>query len=372
MMATRGLVAQAYRAEHVGSLLRPAALLDARAAFAAGTLALDALRQAEDQAIGTALQLQRDVGLEIFTDGEFRRQNFQSALGEAVDGFEPQPLEPSSGLFGSLAAPRSRLVASRRLLQTRRLADVESTYLACHAPGQFKITLPTPFQYLNYVAGVSDQWYETPADLLRDLSRIIAGEVRALLDEGVRYVQIDAPRYSYFLDPTLARRFDAGGSGPLVTLDEVLAADNACLGVPHGPEVTTAMHLCRGNARSTWYAEGGYDAIAEQAFSTLQADRFLLEYDDERSGGFEPLRFVPPEKTVVLGLVTTKFAQLEDVDTLRRRIDEASRYVPLERLALSPQCGFASLMEGNLISHDAQRRKLELIVSTARKVWGQA
>jgi 5-methyltetrahydropteroyltriglutamate--homocysteine methyltransferase len=183
-------------------------------------------------------------------------------------------------------------------------------------------------------------------------------------------VQIDAPRYSYFLDPKLAEHFKQSGSDPAVSLEQVLAADNACVGFAHSPDVTLAIHLCRGNARSTWYAEGAYDAIAEQMFGTLQADRFLLEYDDARSGGFAPLRFVPPGKTVVLGLVTTKFEQLETEDELRRRIDEAARYVPLDYLALSPQCGFASLMAGNLIGPDVQRRKLELVVETARKVWG--
>jgi len=262
------------------------------------------------------------------------------------------------------------MVAVGRLKQTRRLAEVEANYLLQHAAGAFNITLPTPFQFVNYERGVSDHAYTSPADLLADLASIIAAEVHALVAQGVKYIQIDAPRYSYFLDPRLAHRFQSTGSMASVTLAEVLAADNRCVGFDHADDVTTAIHICRGNARSTWYAEGSYDAIADQVFNTLNVDRFLLEYDDARSGGFEPLRFVPPGKVVVLGLVTTKFEQLEDQDALCRRIDAAARYVPLERLALSPQCGFASLMEGNRITPDAQRRKLELVANTARKIWG--
>jgi 5-methyltetrahydropteroyltriglutamate--homocysteine methyltransferase len=314
--------------------------------------------------------LQRAVEIDIFSDGEFRRSTFLGDLTAAVDGFESRPTVQGTGLFGGRMGPTSRMVATGHLRQTRRLADVEADYLLRHAPGPFKITLPTPFQFVNYESGLSDQAYASPSALLADLADIVAGEVHALIGQGVKYIQIDAPRYSYFLDPKLAHQFQASGSMASVTLEDVLAADKLCVGFEHPDDVTTAIHICRGNARSTWYAEGGYDAIAERMFSTLNADRFLLEYDDARSGGFEPLRFVPDGKVVVLGLVTTKFDQLEDQDMLRRRIDEAARYVPLEHLALSPQCGFASLMEGNRIDPETQRRKLELVVDTARKVWG--
>jgi 5-methyltetrahydropteroyltriglutamate--homocysteine methyltransferase len=362
-------VGHPYRAEHVGSLLRPVGLLEARAAHAASKLSLAALRHTEDRCIEDALELQRAAGLDIFSDGEFRRSTFLGDLTSAVEGFSPRRMRPGAGYFGGHAAPATRMVAAGRLKQTRRLADVEANYLLQHAPGAFKITLPTPFQFVNYEPGVSDHAYLTPADLLADLANIIAAEVHALIQQGVKYIQIDAPRYSYFLDPRLAGRFQSTGSMASVTLAEVLAADNLCVGFDHADDVTTAIHICRGNARSTWYAEGGYDAIAEQMFNTLNVDRFLLEYDDARSGGFEPLRFVPPNKVVVLGLVTTKFDQLEDQDAVCRRIDAAAHYVPLDRLALSPQCGFASLMEGNLIDVDTQRRKLELVAHVARMVW---
>jgi 5-methyltetrahydropteroyltriglutamate--homocysteine methyltransferase len=363
-------VGHSYRAEHVGSLLRPAALLEARAAHAASKLSLSELRQLEDRCIDDALELQRAAGLDIFSDGEFRRSTFLGDLTTAVDGFSARPIPRTAGFFGGQSRPATRMVASARLVHKQRLAKVEADYLLRHAPGAFKITLPTPFQFVNYEPGVSDQAYASPSDLLCDLANIVAAEVHALVEQGVKYVQIDAPRYSYFLDPRLAHQFQSTGSMASVTLAEVLAADNLCVGVDHADDVTTAIHICRGNARSTWYAEGGYDAIAEQMFNTLDADRFLLEYDDARSGGFEPLRFVPPGKIVVLGLVTTKFDQLEDPDTLCRRIDEAARYVPLDCLALSPQCGFASLMEGNRIDPDTQLRKLELVADVARKVWG--
>jgi 5-methyltetrahydropteroyltriglutamate--homocysteine methyltransferase len=358
-----------YRAEHVGSLLRPAALLEARAAHVASKLSLAELRHIEDHCIGNALELQRAAGLDILSDGEFRRSTFLGDLTAAVDGFAPRPTQTTAGFFGGHSAPATRMVAARRLKPTRRLAEVEANFLLRHAPGAFKITLPTPFQFVNYEPGVSDQAYASPSDLLADLANIVAAEVHALVEQGVKYIQLDAPRYSYFLDPRLAHQFQSTGSMASITLAEVLAADNLCIGFEHADDVTTAIHICRGNARSTWYAEGGYDAIAEQMFNTLDADRFLLEYDDARSGGFEPLRFVPPDKIVVLGLVTTKFDQLEDQDALCRRIDTAARYVPLERLALSPQCGFASLMEGNRINPDTQRRKLELVADTARRVW---
>jgi 5-methyltetrahydropteroyltriglutamate--homocysteine methyltransferase len=203
------------------------------------------------------------------------------------------------------------------------------------------------------------------------IADIIQGEMRMLADAGVDYLQIDAPRYSYYIDPKwrdwLRNEF---GVDPDQSLDEAVKVDNACFDAARRAGVTVAIHLCRGNNQSHWYAEGGYDAIADKLFGELRVDRFLLEYDDQRSGGFEPLRFVPRGKIVVLGLVSSKLAQLESADTLRRRIDEASKFVPLDELALSPQCGFASTMEGNRLSEDDQWAKLRLVVDTARAVWG--
>jgi len=353
-----------YRADQVGSFLRPAALLDQRAADASGA----ALRAAEDAAIDALLRQQRATGIGIFTDGEFRRASFLADFTSAVDGFETIQPEAATDVFG--AAPRATLAVGARLVRKHRLAEIEAAYLKGHAPGPFKIALPTPFQFMNFVRGVTDRAYATPVDLLRDLARIVADEAASLFAEGVGYLQIDAPRYSYFIDADLAARFKARGLDPAVTLDQVLEADNLALHAGRPAGSIAALHVCRGNARSTWYAQGGYDAIAERLFNELAADRFLLEYDDLRSGSFAPLRFVPPGKVVVLGLVTTKFDALEDQADLLRRIDAAARYLPLEQLALSPQCGFASLMEGNTISPETQWRKLELVVDTARRVWG--
>jgi 5-methyltetrahydropteroyltriglutamate--homocysteine methyltransferase len=222
----------------------------------------------------------------------------------------------------------------------------------------------------SYKPGVTDSVYKTRADLLRDLVQIAREEVQWLVSEGVRYIQFDAPYYSHYLDPQQREHVRDAGLDPDREMENAIAGDNAAFADIPRKNVMVALHVCRGNSRSRWYTEGGYDAIAEKLFGLLDVDVFLLEYDTRRSGGFEPLRHVPQGKTVVLGLITTKEAKLESQDDLRRRIDEAARYVPLENLALSPQCGFASVAAGNLLSMDDQWRKLELVVGTARKVWG--
>jgi len=205
---------------------------------------------------------------------------------------------------------------------------------------------------------------------LWDIVEIMKADLQALAADGVKYIQIDAPRYSYYMDPKWRAWMRVEMAiDPDNALDEAVKADNACFQAARRDGVTLGIHLCRGNNRSHWYAEGGYDAIAEKLFGTLDVDRFLLEYDDDRSGTFEPLRFVPKGKTVVLGLISSKRPEIEDVDSIRRRIDEAAEYVPLENLALSPQCGFASTMEGNMVTEEDQWAKLKLVVDTARKIW---
>jgi 5-methyltetrahydropteroyltriglutamate--homocysteine methyltransferase len=264
-------------------------------------------------------------------------------------------------------------VIGRKLQQKRRLTAHEASFLAEHAAEPFKITVPSPSMFAgvtNYRPALVGDAYPTRADLLNDLTAILSAELRALADEGVPYLQIDAPSYTHLVDADAREAARARGIDLDELADQFIAADNACLAAARRDGVTLAIHLCRGNSRSRWLASGGYDPIAEKLFGTLQADRFLLEYDSERAGSFEPLRFVPRGKTVVLGLVTTKRGALESPDDLRRRIDEAARYVPLEHLALSPQCGFASSVPGNLLTEDEQRRKLELVVDTARQVWG--
>jgi 5-methyltetrahydropteroyltriglutamate--homocysteine methyltransferase len=362
-----------YRADQVGSFLRPAELLQARGD--PGTPP-ERLRELEDAAILRVLARQRELGFDIFTDGELRRQNFMSDFTDAVAGLDHgDAVARMWQVGGAGSAPVSRVtgIATQRLRQLRRLTAHELEFLKRHSPGAIKVTLPsaTQFPAIAYKRGISDRVYASPSEFLWDVVGILKAEVHALVNEGVSYVQIDAPRYSYYVDPKWREWIRAEmGQDPETALDEAVRADNACLEGARRPGVTLAIHLCRGNNRSHWYAEGGYDPVAERLFATLQVDRFLLEYDDERSGTFEPLRFVPRGKAVVLGLVSSKRPELEPPAELRRRIEAASRYVPLDDLALSPQCGFASTMEGNLLSEADQWAKLGLVVQTAREVWG--
>jgi len=264
-------------------------------------------------------------------------------------------------------------VVTGRLRGARRLTGHEVPFLRAHSPGAVKITLPsaTQFPAISFKRGITDKVYRDHSALLADIVEIMKAELATLAGEGIAYIQIDAPRYSYFVDPKWREWLrTAMRTEPDALLEESIRADNACLAAAQGHGAVIAMHLCRGNNRSHWYAEGGYDAVADKLFGSMAVDRFLLEYDDARSGTFEPLRFVPRGKTVVLGLVSSKLPQMESPDVLARRIDEASRYVPLEDLALSPQCGFASTMEGNLLDEETQWAKLRLVRETADRVWG--
>jgi 5-methyltetrahydropteroyltriglutamate--homocysteine methyltransferase len=375
-----------YRADHVGSFLRPPVLLEARAAQADGRLGEERLREVEDQAILAILEVQRQVGIDVYSDGEYRRGMWITGLPAAVEGFVPgemlnirnwrgRPLPYVPGQIGVRHAAASGqnpgAVIGGKLVPKRRITGHEATFLARHAPGPYKITIPSPTWYLRgYIKGTSDRVYPSQADALRDLTAIVRQEVQALVADGVPYVQIDSIRYVFdFADDARRREWQELGIDPDQAVDENIAADNAVIAGLGRAGVTFGLHMCRGNNRSRWFAEGSYERIAERVFGQLQFDRFLLEYDTERAGGFEPLRFVPKGKTVVLGLISSKVPQLESTDDLRRRIDDAARYVPLERLALSPQCGFASVAAGNEISWDDQRRKLERLVETARLFW---
>ena len=364
-----------FRADHVGSFLRPAALLDARQS----RLPRHELQALEDREILHVLQRQKEIGLDIFTDGELRRTNFMSDFTDAVDGFDfgdavQRSWKEDQNDAGTHAAVSSITgIVTSPLKQRLPLTGRELPFLREHAPGPIKITLPsaTQFPAISFKYGITDAAYADPYALLASIGSIMAEDISSFASIGISYLQIDAPRYSYYLDPKWTAwmktelRVD-----PAQMLTASLRADNACFAAARHPGVTRAIHLCRGNNRSHWYAEGGYDAIAERLFHELEVDRFLLEYDDARSGSFEPLRFVPKDKTVVLGLVSTKHRALESKDNLLRRIDEAAKIVPLEQLSLSPQCGFASTMEGNLLTEEDQWAKLQLVVDTAREVWG--
>lgn len=366
-----------FRADHVGSFLRPADLLDARRS----AMSAEQLHALEDRHIDRVLRKQKELGFTVFTDGEFRRRNFMSDFTDAVEGFDfddavvrhwdedrnkdqPQTSAAVSSVTGIVTA---------RLRQRQPLTGHELPYLRAHAPGAIKITLPsaTQFPAISFKYGITDQVYRDPFVLLEEITAIMVNEIRNLASSGISYLQIDAPRYSYFLDPKWCRWMETElRVDPGVMLTASLRADNACFAAARQPGVTVAIHLCRGNNRSHWYAEGGYHAIAERFFHELDVDRFLLEYDDPRSGSFAPLRYVPPGRTVVLGLVSSKRPELERKEDLLQRIDEAAKIVPLDQLALSPQCGFASTMEGNLLTEDHQWAKLELVAETARAVWG--
>jgi 5-methyltetrahydropteroyltriglutamate--homocysteine methyltransferase len=360
-------------ADHVGSLLRPRELLEAWDAHLAGRIAADELTRMEDEAIVRALELQREVGLQIFSDGEYRRAWFSSAMQSAVDGIiedtDPR-IDHRAFWHGEHASEAVATAHKYRIGQHRavdrvwareRLTKHDADFLRDHAPGPFKITLTGPMHYvfLWYRPGATDA-YPRPHDMLADLTEITRAEVAALVSEGVGYIQLDSLRY---VIGAADQRDDS-------MYDEMVAADNAVLAPAREAGVTTALHMCRGNNRSAWSTGQRYEDGAERAFRELQVDRLLLEYDTDRAGGFEALRFVPESTAVVLGLVSTKVPELESADALKRRIEEASRFVELDRLALSPQCGFASTMEGNLLSWDDQRRKLELVTAVADDVWG--
>jgi len=360
------------RAEHVGSLLRPPELLQARAAFAEKQLNHEQLREIEDRAILDALEKQSAAGLDRITDGEFRRGSWLTDMADGVEGFvRDRVVLDWKGPGGGPEVSSANAVGAK-LHKTRHLTAHEVPFLLNSSKRPFKVTLPAPSNFVvcSYRPGMTERVYPTRAELLHDLTAIIRDEVRWLVSQGVTYIQFDAPYYTHYLDPQHRVQMQAEGRDPDRELEEGIAGDNTALKDVPRDRVTVAMHVCRGNSRSRWFTEGGYDVIAERLFGSLNVDRFLLEFDDERSGGFEPLRFVPPSKTVVLGLVTTKDAKLESPDDLRRRIDQATSYVPLERLALSPQCGFASVAAGNLLTMDEQWRKLELVAYTARKIWG--
>jgi 5-methyltetrahydropteroyltriglutamate--homocysteine methyltransferase len=359
-----------FRADAIGSLLRPAYLKEARARFEAGEMGDAAFKQVEDRAVDEAIALQEASGLDVVTDGEMRRYAFFGHFIDAVEGFDK---------FGGWAIPFhdeqgheivfKRPVVVSRLRSRRHLCAEEFSYLRARATRPAKVTLINAQQAAAYYdAERSRDAYATIDAYLADVVDILRAEVRELARLGCTYIQLDAPQYAGLLDPAIREGYRQRGNDPDRLLDRCIELDNAVIG--DHPGVVFGVHLCRGNNQSKFYASGGYEPIAAQVFRRTRFGRFLLEYDDERSGGFEPLAQVPSDRTVVLGLVTTKKPALEAADALKRRIEEASRYVPLERLALSPQCGFASTLEGNLLTPADQEAKLRLVSTVARDVWG--
>jgi 5-methyltetrahydropteroyltriglutamate--homocysteine methyltransferase len=358
------------RSDVVGSLLRPPALLDARARLERSELSAADFKTIEDRAVDEAVKLQEGAGLDALTDGEMRRYAFYGHLVDALEGFDKFAgwsiaFRDYQGHETTLRRP----VVVEKLKWRRQMSVEEFTYLRGRTTLPVKVTLISAQQAAAYYdPDQSRGAYPTREAYLADVVDFTRREIAELGRLGCQYVQIDAPQYAALLDETIREGYRQRGNDPDKMLERSVELDNAI--IRDHPGMTFGIHICRGNYQSMFYASGGYDRIAAQVFGRSAFDRFLLEYDDERSGTFEPLRHVPDDRIVVLGLVSSKRPQMESSDDLQARIKEAARIVPLERLALSPQCGFASTHEGNRISADDQRRKLELVAKTARVVWG--
>ena len=362
-----------YRADHVGSFLRPTYVLQARERCAASEISAQELEGIEDKAIREVLAMQREIGMPILSDGELRRESWSSGPAAAIEGFVDSDATVTwTGPDGKRVEELAHSVyAVSKLRLRRRITGVESGFLRKEAGGPYKITMPSPAlaAFMFFKPGMAPGIYDTPDELMQDLIEIQKTEFTALVADGAAYLQIDEGFTPYVGDDWRAQMKSAG-MDPDKALSRVIDAENQLYASVPRDRVTLAIHICRGNSRSRYVFSGGYEAMAEQVFNRLQVDRFLLEYDSERAGGFEPLRHLPKGKVAVLGLITTKSGAMETEDLLLRRIEEAARYVPIEQLALSPQCGFASVKEGNNIAFDEQRRKLELTVKVAEKVWG--
>jgi 5-methyltetrahydropteroyltriglutamate--homocysteine methyltransferase len=368
---------QIAQADVVGSLLRPGWLLAARQRWQDGELDQAAFKAIEDRAVDTAVAQQEAVGLPVVTDGEMRRLSFQSQLLQAVDGFGDWGLD--AFLWGRWHGdertgdwehkrPESLAVTSK-LRRRRSLSAEEFVYLRACTRRIPKVTLPSPGLFANFwTPGRSEAAYDSLEDFLTDVARILREEVVELAEYGARYIQLDAPHYPLLIDPVTRGFYEQRGWSARDWLEFGVALDNQVMAPIAG--VTFGLHLCRGNQASRWLVSGGYEPIAEPIFQGSAADRLLLEYDDERSGGFEPLQAVPEDKVVVLGLVSSKHGRLEDPDELIRCIDAASRYVGHDRLAVSTQCGFGTSVLGNALTIDEQAAKLRLVVEIAERVWG--
>jgi 5-methyltetrahydropteroyltriglutamate--homocysteine methyltransferase len=363
-----------FRADHVGSFLRPKYLLDAREQKARGEITAEQLRLVEDRAIAEIVKFQQDVGLQAITDGEFRRTYFHIDFLDQLGGVKtdiPVTVRKPDGTE-ELAPPTIRVVDKVKHIRPVQLADfnyLKSQVAAGHTP---KVTIPSPtmLHFRGGRAGISKAAYpELEPDFYDDVARAYGDELKSLAAAGCTYVQMDDTNLAYLCDERMREAARARGDDPNELPHRYAQFINKV--VAHKPAgMTLGIHLCRGNFKSTHAAAGNYEPVAEALLAEMNLDAFFLEYDDDRSGDFRPLRFLPKGKIVVLGLVTTKFGEMESKDTLKRRIDEAARYAPLDQLCLSPQCGFSSTVHGNNIAVEAQRAKLRLVVETAQEVWG--
>jgi methionine synthase II (cobalamin-independent) len=362
-----------FRADHVGSFLRPKYLLDAREQMARGEITADALRAVEDRAIAEVVRMQEDVGLSSVTDGEFRRTYFHIDFLKQLGGVQTGEVVTIRRVDGTeeLAPPVMRVVDRVRHVKDIQRADFE--YLRRCTTRTPKVTIPSPtmLHFRGGRAGISQQHYPDLEAFYQDVADAYGEELRSLAEAGCTYVQMDDTNLAYLCDPKMREGARLRGDDPDELPHRYASFINRVVAQkPAG--MTLCTHLCRGNFRSTWAAQGGYEPVAEALLAEMGVDGYFLEYDDKRSGDFRPLRFLPKGKTVVLGLVTTKVGAMESKDALKRRIDEATKYVPLEQLALSPQCGFSSTVHGNAIAMEAQAAKLRLVAEVADEVWGGA
>lgn len=365
-----------FRADHVGSLLRPPALKEARAKREAGTLTADELRRAEDAAIADVVALQESAGLQAITDGEFRRAFWHVDFLTAFDGIEATLSDYAvsfKGKDGAKAQTKSMLAVTGKVRRTTPIMRDSFERLKTMTTRTSKVCIPSP-TYMHLRGGrkvVANDAYPDPDEFWADMIAAYREEVADLAASGLTYLQLDDVSFATICDEGVRAQVYADGLDP-DALPAAYAGIVSQIVADRPAGMTVTMHTCRGNHESMWMAEGGYDAVADAMFNLTDVDGFFLEYDTERAGGFAPLRFAPKTKKIVLGLVSSKEAELESKDTLKRRIDEAARYVPLEQLCISPQCGFASTAPGNRITEDVQKRKLALCVEVAAEVWGDA
>jgi 5-methyltetrahydropteroyltriglutamate--homocysteine methyltransferase len=362
-----------FRADHVGSLLRPKHLLEARSKFDKGDITAAELRLTENDAIGHAVKRQEEVGLKAITDGEFRRRSWHMDFicrigGVTSAGTQERPFHNESGAVrNEIEIPK---VVGRLRLDKPIFAD-DFTFLKSITKANPKFSIPSPSMLHGLGSTLEDNSvYANPEEFWRDLAKVYVDELRALDRLGCTYLQIDDTMFATLGDPDYRRKLSpSAGAQDRLHMTYIRLLNDALAQKP--PAMTVCVHTCRGNHRSAWVAAGGYDAVAEAVFNELNVDGFFLEFDDERSGTFEPLRYVPKGKMIVLGLVTSKKGELEKKDDIKRRIDAATKYIDLDQLALSPQCGFASTLLGNLLTEDQQFAKLALVVEVAEEVWGK-
>jgi 5-methyltetrahydropteroyltriglutamate--homocysteine methyltransferase len=365
-----------FRADHVGSLLRPAALHEARAKAQKGEIGPMELRAVEDAAIRDAVRLQEDAGLQAITDGEFRRSHYLVDFLTGFDGIVPTNTSYAlafKGEHGESGETRSMLTVTAKVRRTRPVMVEPFRFLKSLTNRTPKLCLPSP-TWIHMRGGrktVSERVYPDIAEFWSDIVRAFHEEIAELAAAGCTYLQLDEITFAFLCDTTIRERMRADGLDPDEEARQYTDVVNAiAAGAP--PPMTVTVHTCRGNFQSMWMAEGGYDQVASVVFDQPDVDGYFLEYDSERAGGFEPLRYVPKNKKVVLGLISSKKPAIESKDQLKRRIDEASRYFPLQQMCLSPQCGFASTHHGNRITEEIEKRKLALIVEVATEIWGSA